>query len=109
MAEYSDYSDIFSTKIAIELLENTGMNKHIIELKKSKQSLFKSIYSLGPVKLETLKTYIKTNLANNFIQLFKSPARALILFDKKSDESLRLYIEYWALNNIISKTNICYL
>ena len=54
------------------------MNKHAIELEKDKQSSFGPIYSLVLVELETLKTYIKTNLANNFIRLFKSPARAFI-------------------------------
>ena len=86
-----------------ELLENIGINEHTIELKEDKQPPFGSIYSLGPVKLETLKTYIKTNLANGFIRLFKSPAKALIFFDKKLDRSLYLYINYWGLNNIIIK------
>ena len=31
-AEYSDYSDVFSAENAAELLENTGINEHAIEL-----------------------------------------------------------------------------
>ena len=103
MAEYSDYSNIFSAENAVELPENIGMNKHAIELEEDKQSLFGLVYSLGPVGLETLKTYIKTNLANSFIQPSKSPAGAPILFDRKPDKSLRLCIDYWGLNNIIIK------
>ena len=61
------------------------------------------IYSLGLVELETLKTYIETNLANGFIRLFKSPAGASILFDRKPDRSFCLYVNYWGLNNIISQ------
>ena len=61
------------------------------------------MYNLGPLKLETLKTYIKINLVNGFIRLLKSPASALILFDQKLDGSLRLYMDYWSLNNIIIK------
>ena len=57
------------------------MNKHAIELEKSKQPSFESIYSLGPLELETLKTYIKTNLAIGFIRLSKSSAGAPIIFD----------------------------
>ncbi len=60
-------------------------------------------YSLGPIKLEILKTYIKNNLANGFIRLSKSATRILIFFDKKLNESLRLYIDYWSLNNLIIK------
>ena len=38
------------------------MNEHAIELVEGKQPPYGPIYSLGPVKLETLKTYIKTRL-----------------------------------------------
>ena len=93
-AEYSNYSDVFSAENVAKLPENTGMNKHAIKLAESKQPLFGPIYSLGPVKLETLKTYIETNLANGFIRPSKSPARAPILFDWKSDGSLRLCVDY---------------
>ena len=51
------------------------------------------------MELETLKVYIENNLANNFIEPSKSPARALILFDKKQDGSLRLYVNYQGFNN----------
>ena len=102
-AEYSDYNDVFSAENAAEFPENTGMNEHAIELEESKQPPFGPIYSLGPVELETLKTYIKTNLANGFIRSSKSPARAPILFDKKPDGSLRLCVDYRSLNNITIK------
>ena len=79
------------------------MNKHVIKLDKSKQPPFGLIYSQGLVVLETLKTYIETNLANGFIQPSKSFAGAPILFDKKSDQSLYLCVNYWDLNNIMIK------
>ena len=66
-AEYSNYSDVFSAECTAELSENTGINEYAIELEEDKQPPFGPIYSLGPVELETLKTYIETNLANNFI------------------------------------------
>ena len=73
--EYFNYNDIFLVENMIELLENTKMNEHTIKLEKSKLSLFSPIYSLELVKLEILKTYIKTSLANDFIRLFKSSIR----------------------------------
>ena len=80
-AEYLDFANVFSKKLAVVLLEYTKINTHAIDLKKGKQLPYGPIYSLGPVELETLKTYIETNLANGFICLFKSLADALILFD----------------------------
>ena len=82
LAEYSNYNNVFLAKNTVELSENTGINKYIIKPKEGKQPLFGLIYSLGPVKLETLKTYIKTNLANGFIQLSKSPIGAPVFYSK---------------------------
>ena len=79
---------------AVEHSENTRMNEHAIELKKGKQPPFEPIYSLGPVELETLKIYIKTNLVNGFIRPFKFPAGAPIFFDQKPDRSFCLCINY---------------
>ena len=103
LAEYFAYSNVFSAENAVELPENTGMNEHIIELEDDKQPPFSPMYSLGSVELETLKTYIETNLANGFIWSSKSPAGALILFDRKPDGSLRLCVDYRGLNNITIK------
>ena len=85
LAEYSDYSNVFSAENVVKLLENTGMNKHVIIFEENKQPLFGPIYSQEPVELETLKTYIETNLVNGFIRSSKFPARAPILFNKKLD------------------------
>ena len=79
------------------------MNEHAIELEEGKQPPFGPIYSLGPVELEILKTYIETNLANGFIWPSKSLAGAPILFDWKLDGSLRLCVDYRGLNNITIK------
>ena len=93
-AAYSNYNNIFSVEYAIEFLENTKINKHAIKLEESQQLPFKSIYSLRLVELKILKTYIKTNLANGFIQPFILSIGALILFDRKLDGSFRFYINY---------------
>ena len=102
-AEYSDYNDVFLAENAAELPENTGMNENAIKLEESKQPPFGPIYSLGPIELEMLETYIETNLANGFIRSSKSPARAPILFDWKPDGSFCLCVNYRGLNNITIK------
>ena len=103
VAEYSNYSNIFSVEYAAKLPENTEINEHTILLEEDKQSLFEPIYSLRPIELETLKIYIKINLANGFIRPSKSLVRAPILFDKKPDRSFYFYIDYWSLNNLTIK------
>ena len=103
LTEYSDYSNVFSIKNIAELPENTRMKKHTIKLEKDKQPPFGPIYSLAPVELETLKTYIETNLANCFIRLSKSSAGAPIFFDWKQDGSFCFCVDYWGLNNITIK------
>ena len=86
--KYFDFVDVFSLELASKLLEYTEINDHAIELVDDWQPLYRPIYSPGPVKLKTLKTYIKTNLANSFIKPSKSPAGASIFFDKKPNGRL---------------------
>ena len=93
-AKYLDFTDIFSSDLASKLSKHIGINDHIIELVNSQQPPYGSIYNLKPVELETLKAYIETNLTNGFIRLSKSPKSTPILFDRKSDSSLRLCINY---------------
>ena len=79
------------------------MNNHAIKLKKDKQQPFKPIYSIDPVELGILKTYIEANLANSFIWSSKSPVGIPILFDQKPDRSFYLCMNYQSLNNITIK------
>ena len=99
LVEDFDYDNVFSAEYIVELSENTRINKLAIKLEKNKQPLFRLIYSLRPVELETLKTYIKTNLANSFIWPSKSFARAPILFDRKPERSFRFCVDYQSFNN----------
>ena len=101
--EYSDFTDVFSLELASELFKHTRINNRAIKLVDNWQPPYGPIYSLGSVELKTLKTYIETNLASNFIILSKSLARAPIFFDKKSDGSFRLCIDYWRLSNLTIK------
>lgn len=66
--EYIEYVDVFSKEAIVELPEYTGINNHPINLKKDKQPPYRPIYSLKPVQLKMLKTYIEDNLKNGFIR-----------------------------------------
>ena len=101
-SKYADFADVFSPKLAKEFSEYE-ISDHVIKFVNDWQPPYGPIYSLEPVELETLKAYIKNNLANNFIRPSKSPARIPILFDKKLDSSLRLCVDYQGLNNLTIK------
>ena len=103
LAEYSDFTDISSANLAYELPKYTRINDYAIQLVNSQQPPYWPIYNLGLVELETLKTYIETNLANGFIRLSKLPAGTPILFDQKSNGFLRLCVDYRGLNSLTIK------
>ncbi len=65
--KYFDYVDIFLFDLAMELPENIGINEYVIKLIDEKQPFYRPIYILNLVKLETLKTYIKTYLKIGFV------------------------------------------
>lgn len=67
LTKYTNYVYVFLFDLAIELPENTGINKYAIELIEGKQSPYGPIYALSTVELETLKTYIKTHIKIEFI------------------------------------------
>ena len=97
--KYLDFIKVFLEKSPNRLLEQIKLNKYAIKLEKNKQPSYKLIYSLGSIELKTLKTYIKTNLANAFIQALKLPAGAPILFVRKPNSNFCLYVNYQGLNN----------
>lgn len=101
--EYSNYTNIFSLELIIELSKCTSIIKHAIKLIEEKQPSNIPIYAFTTVELETLKTYIETHLKTGFIQVFKSLISFLILFNNKTDGSLYLCIDYQSLNNLTIK------
>ena len=101
--KYRDFAHVFLEKSANILPERIGANEHAIELEEGKQAPYRPIYRLEPVELKTLKTYIETNLANNFIRVSKSSAGAPILFIHKLDGSFCLCVDYRGLNNLMIK------
>ena len=82
------------------------MTDHAIEFEPGAEKgrlPFGRIYNLSEVELRALKEYIETNLANGFIHRSSSPTAAPILFAKKKDGSLRLCVDFRAVNKITVK------
>ena len=81
MLKYFKKQAQIKLKNTAKFLKYTRINNYIIQLKKDKQPFFGLIYNLRSIELEILKIYIKTNLANGFIRLFKSFTNTLIFFN----------------------------
>ena len=103
LSKYANFADVSSPKLAAKLSKYTRINNYAIELVDDQKLLYSSIYSLGSIELETLKAYIKNNLANNFIRPPKSHAKTPIFFKKKPDDNLRLCVDYQSLNKLTIK------
>lgn len=74
-----------------------------VDLEDGKSPPFGPLYSLSELELKALSDWLKENLSKGFIRASTSPAGAPILFVKKKNGSLRLCVDYRALNNITIK------
>ena len=103
LAKYLAFADVFLKKWANVLPKQIGVNEYAIKLEKGKQPPYGPIYSLELFELKTVKTYIETNWANGFVWASKLLVSASILFIRKSNSSLCLYVNYQRLNNLTIK------
>ena len=60
----------------------------------------KAPYRMAPMELKEVKTQLQELLDKGFIKLSVSPWGAPVLFVKKNDGSMRLYIDYRELNKV---------
>jgi len=77
-----------------------------IELEEGTSPPLGTLYSLSPVELSALRTFIDENLNTGFIRPASSSHAAPVLFVKKKDGSLRLCVDFRGLNKITKKD--CY-
>jgi len=104
-SKYHEFTNIFN-KTKAEVLTSRHPYDLKINLKEGAQPLVGLIYSLSVSEQEALKEFIEENLNMGFIQPTSSLYSTLVLFVKKKDGSLRLYVDFHGLNHI-SKKN-CY-
>nr|CAD1820409.1 unnamed protein product [Ananas comosus var. bracteatus] len=76
---------------------------HAIELEPGAKPPAKAPYRMAPPELEELQRQLKDLLDAGFIRPSKAPYEAPVLFQRKSDGSLRLCIDYRALNKVTVK------
>jgi hypothetical protein len=100
--EYHEFIKLFSN-IEAEKLPSYRSYDHTIPLEPRTILLFSSIYLISLVELEILRKYCEDKLRIDFLRYSQSPCSASILFVKKLDSILRLYIDYRGLNKITTK------
>ena len=76
---------------------------HKIELESRSKPPTMGPYRMAPPELEELRRQLKELLEVGFIQPSKAPYGAPVLFQKKHDGSLRMCIDYRALNKVTVK------
>lgn len=103
ISKYTNFANIFFNNLAARLPEHIETNEYTLDLIEGHQRPYRLIYNVRPIKLVILKTYIEINLANGFIRSSMSLGSTSILFVKKINESLQLYINYKDLNNLTIK------
>jgi len=100
--EYCDYMDVFSKAKASELPPHCDYDLKI-DLEEGTSPPLGTLYSLSPVELSTLRTFINENLNTGFIRPTASSHAALVLFVKKKVGSLCLCVDFRGLNKITKK------
>ena len=80
----------------MELSKLAGINNQAIDLIESRQTFYGPIYSLKAMELETLKTYVKTNLTKGFIWSSKSTGVPKLI----SLEAANLWIA-WVVSDVV--------
>ena len=101
-AVYSKYYSMFEENMAKHLPPHRVMDLKI-ELKEGAQAPFGPLYNMSMDELKVLKGYISENLDRGLICVSSSSAASPVLFVKKNDGSLRLCVDYRALNSVTRK------
>ena len=96
------YCDVFPKQLPLKLPPERHVD-HAIETIPGSKPPSKPPYRMPPHHLQEMKRQIDELLKAGLIRPSKSPYGAPVLFVKKKDGSLRMCIDYRALNNITVK------
>ena len=98
----SEYKDVFPEELPKCLPPKRDVD-HRIELEQGTIPPYKGIYRMSPAELDEMRKQLDDLLSAGFIQPSRSPFGAPVLFVKKKDGSMRMCIDYRALNAVTVK------
>ena len=92
-------------KVESERMPTKKVWDHTIDLKKTFKPQKGRIYPLSRNEREEVQSFVDDQLRKGCIRLSKSPQISLVFFVSKKDESKRIVIDYYNLNNQMVKNN----
>ena len=98
----AEFSDVFPANLPKGLPPSRGM-EHSIELEPGSQPPSKATYKMSLHELEELRKQLAEHGDQEFVRASQSPFGAPVLFVKKKDGTMRLCVDYRALNKITIK------
>lgn len=98
------YADVFPDTLPHGLPPSRSID-HRIELKPGSAPTNRPIYRMSPPELDEVKKQIDQLMQAGFIRPSKSPFGAPLLLVKKKDGSMRMCVDYRALNEITIKNS----
>ena len=102
-----EYSDVFPEELPPGLPPQRDID-HKIEIIPGSVPPVRPTYRMSVPELDELKKQLKELLEKGHIRVSKSPYRSPVLFVKKKDGTMRLCVDYRALNKMTIKTSIHY-
>ena len=101
-AVLDEYKDVMPPELPKKLPPKRDVDHHI-ELEPGAKPPAMAPYRMAPPELAELRRQLQDLLDSGFIQPSKAPYGAPVLFQRKKDGSLRMCIDYRALNKITIK------
>ncbi|XP_068649054.1 uncharacterized protein [Aristolochia californica] len=98
----SEFKDVMPPELPKRLPPRREVD-HQIELEPGSRPLALAPYRMSPPELEELRRQLRELMDAGFIRPSKAPYGAPIFFQKKHDGSLRMCIDYLALNKVTIK------
>ncbi|KAE8706830.1 cytochrome P450 78A7-like [Hibiscus syriacus] len=98
----AEFRDVMPTELPKHLPPKREVD-HKIELVPNAEPPTKASYRMAPPELEELRKQMKELLDAGYIRPSKAPFGAPVLFQRKHDGSLRMCIDYRALNKLTVK------
>lgn len=99
----AEYKDVFPPALPPGLPPERGGPGHTINLEPNSKPPFRPVYRLSPLELQEVKKQLAELLEKGYIEPSSSPFGAPVLFVQKKDGSLRMCVDYRALNKLTVK------